>query len=386
MGLSFDPPRAVALCIPRLYGGGAEKVMAHMADWWAERGVHVYLLTFHDSPQDIPLHPGVRRILLDELQAQTAFPFPEWSQESNNINILKTAFLNVLHQENAERLPVISFLARMNMRCLLAAQGLPCRVIVSERCYPPAVFLGEHDEELRKHLYPKADALVVQSEYTWEHWGREIVPPEQCHVIPNPFPATPACSDYADNLTPPHHLRYFLAVGRLTRQKRHDLLLHAFVPLRDADPRIHLYIIGDGPRAQSLIELCQALNLQENVTFLGQMKNVRQWMRNAIALVHTADHEGFPNVILEALAEHCPVIATNCPTGPAEMITHGVNGFLTATGNSEEVTKYMHLLTNPAIRHSICETLKKNLSLLSEKYSLNNVMQSWSALLALDKH
>ena len=73
MGSSSELPRAAALCIPRLYEGGAEKVMAHMAGWWAERGVHVHLVTFHVSPRDFPLHPAVRRTLLDDVPDA---PFP----------------------------------------------------------------------------------------------------------------------------------------------------------------------------------------------------------------------------------------------------------------------------------------------------------------------
>ena len=375
MGLSSELPRAAALCIPRLYEGGAEKVMAHMAGWWAERGVHVHLVTFHASPRDFPLHPAVRRTLLDDVPDA---PFPRldpWPRESRNVGALRQVFLRILREEGVERLPVLSFLARMNMRCLFAAQGLPCRVVISERTYPPALFLGEHDEALRRQSYPLADALVVQTEYTRQHWGNGMVGPAKCHALPN------ACLPQA---TPPQAIPlpegqdFFLAIGRLAPEKRHDMLLRAFAETLSRFPRLHLYLAGSGELERPLRELCRQLHLEKRTTFLGHVADVRPWLRQARAIVHPSEFEGFPNVLLEALAERCPMIATDCLTGPSEIIRQGQNGFLVPVNDQTALTDAMLRILDADVQRAF----RENMRVFPQEFSADGVMRAWTRLLS----
>lgn len=375
MALPSDLPPAIALCIPRLYGGGAEKVMAHMADWWAERDVHVHMITFHATPGDPPLHSRIRRIQLDDYRPKDAPCIPEWPQESSNIHALRHALLDIIDREGEmERLPVISFLARMNMRCLLAARGLPCSTIISERIFPPAVFLGEHDEMLRNTIYPQADALVVQTNYTKTHWGDRLISPLKCHVIANPITLRRSVSERDDGFY--RHQRYFLAVGRLTAQKRHDLLLRAFAQVIQRSPQLHLNIAGEGEMEQFLLGLRSKLSLENNVTFLGHVKNISSLLRNALALIHTSDFEGFPNILLEALAEGCPVIATDCPAGPAEIILHQKNGFLVSVNDQNALSQAMLKILDDSVQQSFRTWDRTYL----KKFSEDTIMELWSKL------
>lgn len=374
--MSAQPPlpSALALCLPRLHGGGTEKIVARMAAWWASRGVHVWAVTFRAFPEDLPLHPAVRRIQIDSMAAE-APPLAIWPQEARNIPALRKVFSTLLERERISRLPVISFLARMNMRCLLAARGLPCRTIISERTYPPAVFLGEHDEALRRQLYPTADALVVQCEYTRQHWGSAIMGEERCHVLPNPlFPSSAPAARPEDM---PREQPYFLAVGRLAPVKRHDLLLRAFAQLVPSRPDLHLYIAGSGQQEQLLHALRQDLGLERHATFLGQVQDVRPWLQGALALVHPSDYEGFPNVLLEALAEGCPIIATDCPTGPAEIVQQGINGFLTPVNDQNALAQAMRTMLDAGVQ----TRLRARMDRLPEKFSEERIMRGWSALL-----
>lgn len=374
MPAQYNLPAALALCLPRLHGGGTEKIAARMAAWWADRGVHVRLVTFQAFAEDLPLHPAVRRIQIDSMAADSP-RLDIWPQESRNIPALRKVFSTILAEEQVKFLPVISFLARMNMRCLLAARGLPCRTIVCERTYPPAVFLGEHDENLRKQLYPTADALVVQSEYTRQHWGGTIVALERCHALPNPI--FPSSTPLTGAESVPRGRPYFLAVGRLAPVKRHDLLLRAFAELVIVHPELHLYIAGSGEQEQFLHKLRQDLALEQHVTFLGQVQNVRPWLQQATALVHPSDYEGFPNVLLEAVAERCPIIATDCPTGPAEIVQQGTNGFLVPVNDQKSLSHAMQMVLDADVQ----KTLRARMISLPEKFSEERIMQRWSSLL-----
>ena len=123
--------------------------------------------------------------------------------------------------------------------------------------------------------------------------------------------------------------------------------------------------------------LRQDLGLERHATFLGQVQDVRPWLQGALALVHPSDYEGFPNVLLEALAEGCPIIATDCPTGPAEIVQQGINGFLTPVNDQNALAQAMRTMLDAGVQ----TRLRARMDRLPEKFSEERIMRGWSALL-----
>ncbi|MGP7734315.1 glycosyltransferase [Oceanimonas smirnovii] len=120
--------------------------------------------------------------------------------------------------------------------------------------------------------------------------------------------------------------KYFLFVGRLEqRSKRFDRLLQAY---SDSQIKTPLVIIGEGDAKQLITEHSKRLNIAERVFLLGARNNPYPYMKNAQALILSSDYEGFPLVIVEALACQTPVISTNCPTGPEEILTGSLSHYL----------------------------------------------------------
>ena len=128
---------------------------------------------------------------------------------------------------------------------------------------------------------------------------------------------------------PPFHL---VAVGRLVRQKRFDLLLEALHLLRQ-DAAIRLTIYGEGQEKGALESLREKLNLQACVTFAGFESDIRRIYEGADAFVLCSDFEGFGNVIVEALAFGLPVVATDAPFGPRDILDGGRFGVLVPPGS-----------------------------------------------------
>jgi glycosyltransferase involved in cell wall biosynthesis len=122
-----------------------------------------------------------------------------------------------------------------------------------------------------------------------------------------------------------------LAVGRLDPVKGFDMLLDAMGRIEDTD--CHLHIIGDGGERGALERRAVGLGIADRVTFHGFKKNPYPYMRAADLFVLSSRYEGFPNVVMEALALGCPVVAFDCPGGTAELIEHGSNGFLVPAGD-----------------------------------------------------
>lgn len=125
---------------------------------------------------------------------------------------------------------------------------------------------------------------------------------------------------------------HFVAVGRLSEQKHFSLLIKAFRKVRDEVP-CRLLILGEGEQRTELEELVRQLNLNEDVVLMGWRENPFRIMRAADIFVLSSLYEGFPNVLLEAMAVGLPVISTKCPSGPAELLEEGEFGVLVPPDN-----------------------------------------------------
>lgn len=149
------------------------------------------------------------------------------------------------------------------------------------------------------------------------------------HVIHNPLPYR--FNPDSPQLPIPKRILY---VGRLSNhQKRLDLLFQA---LSQIDDDWQLDIAGDGPDMASLQNMINELGLNGKVAFRGWQSDPWERFRPS-ALVLTSDFEGFPMVLVEALARGIPVISTNCPTGPEDIVAHYKNGLLAEVGSSASI-------------------------------------------------
>ncbi len=133
-------------------------------------------------------------------------------------------------------------------------------------------------------------------------------------VIPNPFDFD-ALRASARAAAPVPEGRYIIHVGRFSAQKRHDLLLDAFAGLA---PQLRLVLLTEP--APALASMIAARGLQDRVVVAGFQANPYPWLAGAELLVLSSDHEGLPNVVIEALALGVPAVSTDCPSGPREIL------------------------------------------------------------------
>ncbi len=155
-----------------------------------------------------------------------------------------------------------------------------------------------------------------------------LAPASHPLVVFNPLPEAPKM------LFPVPHRPTFLYVGRLANaQKRVDVLLAGLARLRH--PGWQLHIVGDGPDRGRLEHLARDLGLDRQVEWHGWQSQAWRTVGGASCFCLTSDYEGFPMVLLEAMARGIPAIATDCPTGPRDIIVPGQNGYLIPPGNDE---------------------------------------------------
>lgn len=206
------------------------------------------------------------------------------------------------------------------------------RLVVSEHNTPTASASTRKDRfvlRLVPHTYPHADHIVTVSKGVRDDL-RTLLDhsPVDISVVYNPIAVEEIRTQAQEPLDDPwfqnDELNIVLSAGRHAPQKGFDTLLRAFDQL--ADEQVRLVLLGQGPETESLKSLAVELSLTERVKFTGFVENPFKYMANADVFVLSSWYEGFGNVLIEAMATGCPVVSTDCPSGPQEILEGGTYG------------------------------------------------------------
>jgi glycosyltransferase involved in cell wall biosynthesis len=163
-------------------------------------------------------------------------------------------------------------------------------------------------------------------------------------------------------------------MGRLEREKGIDFLLHAFSRVAPLHPSWSLEIWGEGPQQSLLEELASKLNLNERVRFRGFTHNPFQVMQGSDLFVLPSRFDGFPNVLLEALACGLPIVSFDCPFGPGQIIRHGVDGVLLPP---EDVGALIAALDRLMGDDDLRLRLARNAPDVTQRFSVSKIMGMW---------
>ncbi len=367
-------PMRITLVVSTLTAGGAERVMSIMANYWAAHGRRVTLITVGPEATDFyALHPGVTRVALGLVTASSRSRVAPrrrpWLALRNNLRWIRR-----LRQEIRTFRPdvVISFIHRMNMLTLLAVLGLRVPVIVSERSDVRKHRIGPFWSAVRRLLYPKAQAVIVQSD-AMRRWAEMVVRKDKVHVIPNPvtLPAGAGGTDALGGFK-------VVAIGRLGYEKGFDLLLRAFEKCVAEHPDWSLVILGEGPERGRLTELATKLGIEDRVRMPGLVREPAAILRDASMFVLSSRYEGFPNALLEAMACGVPPVSFDCPSGPIEIVRDGVDGILVPPEDVDALSAAMKRLMSD-------ESERRRLALRApevlQRFGVEKVMKAWEAVI-----
>ncbi|HTU65152.1 MAG TPA: glycosyltransferase family 4 protein [Steroidobacteraceae bacterium] len=353
--------RRVFILSASLESGGAERQLAVMANHWAAAGSDVELATWTGA--------GVADFFaLDARVRRTHFDVPLFPPPFAALRNLLARVARLRERLRQARPDVlVSFITETNVIALLAARGLPIRVVVSERAHPQLDdTISRPLRMLRRILYRRAAAVVTQTEAA-AGWVRE-------HCVANVAVVPNTLRESAANESPREPL--LLAVGRLRKQKGFDLLLRAFARLDPPAPW-RLVIVGEGPEHAALQALRNSLRLGDRVEFRGVERDIARWMARAGIVVAPSRFEGFPNVVLEAMAEGAPVISADCLAGPSEMITDGVDGLLVPVEDVGALATAIGRLIRDADERA---RLGRAARTVRTRYSTETVMPLWNEI------
>lgn len=344
MVASAQQSRRVTCVVNSLAPGGAERSMNWLAGSLASRGHQITLLTLKSPATDYYVVPhGVTRDVAPPTASQTC----RWYNlfcTGQGLRSLRRAIL----RSNPE--VVISFVDTLNVQVLLALLGIGVPVIASERIYPPSYRIGWRWNLLRRIAYPLARAVVMQTRLAAD-WARKQWPSWRVREIAN---AVASPTEESSGRPEWFGQRNVIALGRFAPQKNFPLLIAAFSKVAARNPGWHLSIVGDGPERPRLEALRDSLGMGNRLHMPGKLRSPWTILRQADLFVLSSNFEGFPNVLAEAMAHGLPVVSTDCPAGPSDLVRHGIDGILVPPNDVDALADALsRLMTDEAYRAAL---------------------------------
>lgn len=351
-----------------LGSGGAERVAANLSAHLSRIGHTVTIVTIQGIEHDFYIiEKDIKRIALNFDRNNYRFgrlyaPFKKLA-----------ALRSLIHKIQPDI--IVGMMTKGSIYAILAALNLKTRVIISERNYPPKQKSNILLRTVQRFAYPMASGAVAltQETATWmeihTHCPKvTIIPPSATWPLPIVEPVLNISSLVRDQDF------VFLAVGRLHKQKGHDLLIRSFSRIVKVHNKIKLIILGEGPERKNLEQLVAKADLTEFVSLPGNAGNISEWYQRADIFVLSSRYEGYCNALAEAMAHGCACISFACDVGPRYMIEHNHNGLLVDPEDVDALAKAMqNLMDNKGLRIKISRKAKE----IREKLSEETTMMKW---------
>jgi glycosyltransferase involved in cell wall biosynthesis len=371
--MSSGQPHALLFVAPNLGGGGGERALVNIVNHLDRARFRPHLALFQregvflrELASDVPVH---------EIQPKEyGFVHRTW---------VRTQALRRLYEEVHPAL-IMSILWQANAVTLLAA-GLwrfPIPIVINEQTAPQASLRSDSRRRLlwpiASRLYCRATHIICISQGIATEVADSLpIAPGRISVIHNPVPIHQVvrCASQTVNFRA-SDAPAILAAGRLVSLKNYPLLLRAIalvLPQQD----VELYILGEGPERAAIENLAVTLGISTHVHLLGFQPNPYPYIAQADLFTLSSDHEGFGNVLVEAMSLGVPVVATDCPYGPREILADGRYDLLVPPGDERALAEaILALLRDTDARCRLAAEGRKR----AKDFSTENVVTRYEQL------
>lgn len=335
-GFAGTGDKKITVVLHDVRGGGAERMMLRIAKGMSDRGRNVDLVLVKAQGEFLKEIPdSVRLIDLNSPSVASAIP----SMVRYIRKEAPTAILTALTHMNVA-VAAARWLARSRARLILSERNQISRKAATVRPWRQrVVYAGV------RFAYPLADGVTAVSKgVATDLLQFARVKPQNVQVIYNPAFSDEVIDRSRELLNHPWFAEgeppVILAVGRLHHQKGFDVLLDAFSAVLAETP-CRLIVLGEGEQRENLERQAKQLGIAGYVQFPGFVKNPYAYMGRAALFVLSSRWEGLPGALIEAMACGCAVVATDCPSGPAEIIENTMQGAIVPVEDSRALAAAM---------------------------------------------
>lgn len=324
---------SIALIIPSFTAGGAERVMATLANHFQNKDevqVHLIVLTggplYYELDKDITVH-------------QPAFDYKKFGRFTFTLKILFFLRQTLRHIKPQAAL---SFGGKYNAFVLLASLGLGIKTFISERSRP-GISYGRFLDVINPWVYRWATGIIAQTKKA-EHYLFQKTKHPNITVIGNPIKTF--------NLPSLTKKNVILNVGRFIETKNQLLLVRYFNEVAFGD--WELWFLGEGPMLNLVREQAAQSPKASAIHFFENQKDIEKFYQEAAVFAFTSASEGFPNALGEAMGAGCACISFDCTAGPSDLIDDGENGFLIPLADDNLYQqKLLLLMRDKEVRHQL---------------------------------
>lgn len=340
----------ICLVCTSLFGGGAERFTANLANCLTKKGLNVFVLTGKKSIKDYQLDEDVIR--LDDLKTGR--------------KIFHDIITIRRHARKYKFDVIIGIDLTINICVSLSNIAFKPKVIISERNAPMSAPISLLSRVLRFLSYPFADGYVFQTIGAMRFYSEKIQ--RKSVVICNPIKENLPFRNMENK-------KEIIAVGRLAKEKNYELLIKAFAKICDYNQEYTLRIFGEGEQYENLLDLTKIFKIQHRVIFEGFFNDLHSRIESSDIYILTSSFEGMPNSLMEAMAMGFPVISTDCPAGgPAELIENMQNGILIKNNNLDELVEAISFYINNPVKKN---TMGQNATEIRNTASSEVIVEQW---------
>lgn len=337
--------------------GGAERVIANLANYFVGQDYKVYMFTEEFCENEC---------VLDERVCRIDVGYQATGQRLRDIierhRCIRQQFKNCCPDA------VVSFIGKTNIRAILAGMGMKFPVIVSVRSAPAREYYSNGLKCMAKLLFGFCGGVIFQTEGARNYFSKRVQ--RNSIILPNPL-----LREFLKPRYEGERENEIVSVGRLDSVKNQVMLLDAFAEIASEFPETILRIYGEGKMYGELEKRIEEKGLQDKAFLMGNKNNIVRLIEKSRIFALTSNIEGMPNALMEAMALGLVVVSTDCPTGgPRTLIKNGKNGILVPVGDTTALAAaFRKILKNAELEMLLGREAHK----IVDIYNPDKVYEQW---------
>ena len=318
--------RDLIIFIPSIEGGGVEKNLFYITKYIQSKFKNVYLITANKLKQNL-FGKNVKLIM----------PNTYYFNDKNRF--VKNIVCTYLLIKNFKKRSALILSLQSNFFSIISSKVISAKIIIRLNTSPEKYITNIYKKILFKLLYNLADEIIVNSYDFKKNLHKNFYLNSKVILNPIKIDKIRKKIDFFKNFK---GLK-IISIGRLTNQKNQIILLKALYLLKNKfKVKFKLYLIGRGYNYNFLQNYIFQNKLQKNIKLAGYKKNASNYIKSSDLLILPSNYEGLPNTLIEAQVACVPIISSNCPTGPKEILMNGRLGELFRPGDHKDLCKKIY--------------------------------------------